>query len=85
ALVVVPAVASFMLAAVLWTTTPAELPFSDRAGLAVTLSQWQVARYVALVVAALLGGVAFAVLLWPREPLTKLMDVAESLRGGEAR
>lgn len=72
-LAVVAAVSTFLVAAILWTVTPEELPLTDRLP-DITDPQWQAARWTGLAVAALTGGLALAVLLWPAMPFANLLN-----------
>lgn len=79
--VVVAAVGAFLVSALLWTSTPKEIPFQEDLPNDITNQQWKTARWVSLVGAASLGTLALVLLLIPATPLGKVGEVLESLGG----
>lgn len=79
--VVVAAVATTVVAALLWTTTPGELPFAEQLPSNIGDSQWRVLRFVGLGVAGGLGALALLLLLLPSTPLGKLGAVVDAAKG----
>jgi hypothetical protein len=75
---VIPAVGVAVLAAILWTTNPSDLPFNEQVNYNIQDSQWRVLRFASLATALVFGGVSLVVLLLPSTPLGKLSNVVRA-------